>query len=282
MAWTIQGGVLRGVDNFARIWLQPTAILLRRASADAERALAASTFLECYAWLDIYVQAAICPVAARNKLLQRFFEGIQIPYDLLQNTAIWPQHAIEIAQHRRALAENEAPLRLKNPERLGPLVPFAASMAADLAFSDAEKAFASLLLFSTQPLWERFLDKPPHVGELAQALGGLADPWLDGNRNLAYSGLIRTVEHTNGLSHFMQESQQDQAPDDWAYFRDGVVAAHGWRLQPRPDTQERYDAMVAIVDKMIAEGLSKSEIRMQQSFGEEAKASLLLWGRITG
>jgi hypothetical protein len=279
--WTTKGGNLRALDNFARIWLQPTVAFLRSASSEIEKALAASTFLECYEWLELYVQADICPATSKIKLLQRFFEGVQVQYELLRNLPLWPQHVIEAAQRMREPAGEGRP-RLNNRTGFRTLIQLSASMAADLAFSDAEKAFASLLLFSKHTQWERFLAKPPHPGELAQALSGRTDRWLDGNRNLAYAGLVKTVEHTQGLSHLMQESQQSHSRNEWFSFKDGVVAAHGWRLQPQPDAQIRYNAMLAVTDQLIVEGLSRDEIAMQGNFGDEARLSLALWRTITG
>ena len=76
----------------------------------------------------------------------------------------------------------------------------------------------------------------------------------------------------------------DDFGDDWVNFRDGIVAAHGWRLEPRPGAQERYDAMVAEIDRVISEGLSQNQVApsIRERFGEEARASLRRWRRLTG
>jgi hypothetical protein len=156
-------------------------------------------------------------------------------------------------------------------------------MAADLVFSDAEKAFASLVFFSKQHYWESFLKEPPSPAGLAWALSGRADSWLDGNRNLAFAGLVKTVEHTNGLSHLLLELQQSQNHEDWVNFREGVTSAHNWRLNPREGAQVRYDQMVAVVDDLITAGLKQEDpMRMQTSFAEEARKSLALWRQVTG
>jgi len=277
----MKGVVLHGVDNFARVWLRPTAALLRSAPSEMEKALAASTFLECYGWLEAYVQADICPSAARTKLLQRFFDGIQISYELLQNLAIWPQHVIETAQQLRESASNQGRPKLDKPSAFRTLVQLSAQMAAELAFSAAGQAFASLIFFSKPPRWQSFIASPPHPGPLAQALSGRSDPWLDGNRELAYAGLVRTVEHTKGLSYLIEQSHQHHFAQDSVIFRETVVAAHGWRLQPRLEAQERYNAIVASVDGVIAQGL-EGHIQTSPGFADEAKASLRRWRMLTG
>ena len=281
MASIMKGAVLRGLDNFARMWIQPTVSLLRSASSEMERALAASTFVECCEWLGLCVQTNICPAEARPKLLLKFFDGVPISYELLENMPIWPAYMIENVR-RLSDSTNENRPNLGNPESFRTLVQLSSSMAADLAFSPAGKAFASLLLFAQIPQWERFLAKPPHPGELAQALSGAVDPWLDGNRNLAYAGLVKTVEHTQGLSHLLEETYLHQFGDDWVSCREGVVAAHGWRLEPRPNAEKRYDAMVSAVDQIISEGLKESKVEIPMSFGEEAAVSLRRWRKITG
>jgi len=158
-----------------------------------------------------------------------------------------------------------------------------ASMAADFAFSTAEKAFVSIVFLSNAPYWETFLKEPPRADSLAWALSGGADPWLDGNRHLAYAGLVRTVEHTKGLSQFLQELQESTNHDDWVSFREGVKAAHGWRLDPPGHgAKDRYQAMTTIVSDLITEGLKRGEIKTEESFDADAKASVGLWRSITG
>ncbi len=280
MASTMKGVVLRGLDSFARIWLQPTVGILRSASSEAERELAASTFVECCEWLGLCVQAHICPADVRPAVIRKFFDGIPISYELLENRSIWPTHVIENVR-RLNDATNERGSNFANPDAFRTVVQLSSSMAANLAFSAAGRAFASLLLFVKVPQWERFLSKPPHPGEFAQALSGGVDPWLDGNRHLAYAGLIRTVEHTKGISHLLEETHQHQFGNDWVTFREGIVSAHGWRLEPRPNV-ERYNTMVSAVGRLISEGVQESGLKMPMSFEEEVAMSLSRWRRITG
>lgn len=247
-----------------------------------EQALATSTFLECHEWLRVYVQADLCTDAIKAKLMQKFFYGIDISYELAQGLVIWPQDVIETAQSVRESIGGEDRPKLNDPLRFRSRVQLCASMAADLAFSDEGKAFGSLVYFSKSSYWRDFLNEQPSPEALSLALSGRADPWLDGNRILALAGLVKTVEHTRGLSFLIQELQRRWYDDDWVKFKEGVVAAHGWRLNPKEDAQQRYDQMVDIVDALITAGLnSPDSIPMGMSFKDEADASLAFWRSTT-
>lgn len=137
--------------------------------------------MECYEWLGLYAQADICPADAKPKLMQRFFDDIEVPYELLNGLNIWPGHVIQGALSR----VGEGRPKLNNPTSFRSPLQLCASMAADLAFSDADRSFASLLFFSKKPYWDSFLKEPLRPDAFAFALSGNADPWLDGNRNLA-------------------------------------------------------------------------------------------------
>jgi hypothetical protein len=74
---------------------------------------------------------------------------------------------------------------------------------------------------------------------------------------------------------------QSGESDDWVSFKEGVVAAHGWRLNPRLDYQNRYDQMVLIVDDFITQGLKPDVTQVERGFRDEAAASLAFWRKIT-
>ena len=254
--------------------------MFRSAINEMERQFAAATFVECYEWLDVYVQAEICPPYAKSNLMQRFFDGIEVPYELLNGLNIWPKHVIEGALSR---TDGGRP-KLINPSTFRSPLQLCASMAADLAFSSAERAFVSLLFFSKKPYWDSFLKEPLRPDAFAWALSGNADPWLDGNRSLAYAGLVRTLEHMKGLSSVLQELQANQPLDDWVNFRESIAAAHSWRLDPpRKDAQDRFSAIVILVDDLIAEGLKRDDpVPLQVNFKDDTRAILALWRSITG
>ena len=254
-----KGLALPGLDNFARTWLQPTAVLFRDASSEMEWALATSTFLECCQWLDLFVDVGICPAFARSKLVQKFFWKVEVPYQLLENLAIWPQHVIEGVRRLHSGVDLSPPVEFGDAKVLRTVVQLSSSAAGELAFSDAGKAFASLLLFSNPAIWESFLGREPDPAALAHAMSGRADPWLDGNYHLVYAGLIRTIEQMKGLLHLLQDSRSRYAPaatDDWVIFKEAVVAAHGWRLLPRSGgALAKLDVMVKVLDQLVEVGL---------------------------
>ena len=97
-------------------------------------------------WLALYRQSEICPAGVAAKLLERFFSGSQIPYEFLHRHNV-AGPTIEAAKHLRDPV-NDRDKRLSNHEGFRTLIQLSSSMAADLAFSYAGRAFISLIRFA--------------------------------------------------------------------------------------------------------------------------------------